>query len=220
MTRWENMMREKLFGFLAAGFLASCGSDNKEAPTPSLTGWTIGPIINGQNYSKGSDIDPMPTSTGYVFPLGPDTHVHYVTRPVYTLAGAHAITLTYRLDLPEGAAVVPSSNPIVGVPALITLYFQRAGDDWSGAGPFETYRWWATFATQTLQPGEHTITASMDGNWSAVMTSDRTKNPQAFQDAIAHADKVGFTLGGGTGYGHGVFATQPASFTILKFEVE
>jgi len=214
-------MTKRLVGLLAAVFLASCGSDNEPSAPPPYNpgGWTIGPIINGQNFSKGS-LDPMPTSSGYVFPLGPDTHVHYVTRPTGPLNNAQAIVLTYRLDLPEGASVLPTTNPLPGAPALITLYFQRAGDDWSGVGPFETYRWWATFATQTLEPGEHTIIARMDGNWSAVMTSDRNKNPQAFLDALAHASQVGFTLGGGTGYGHGVFATRPAAFTIEKFEVE
>jgi len=221
MTRilsWAIALSASVLIAMAMASISACSNDSSHSPPKPVEaslGWSIGPTINGINYSPGSS----PTLTGDSFPLGPNTHVHYVTRPTGPLSSASEITLTYRLDLPQGASVLPSTNPLPGAPALITLYFQRSGDDWSGVGPFETYRWWATFATQPLEPGEHTVSAKMAGNWSAVMNSDRSKNPAAFEDAMAHAARVGFTLGGGTGYGHGVFATAPATFTILKFEV-
>ena len=60
----------------------------------------------------------------------------------------------------------------------------------------------------------------IDGKWTAVETSSAQANPAAFRAALAEADQVGFVLGGGDGYGHGVFATGPARLTILSFKVE
>jgi hypothetical protein len=38
--------------------------------------------------------------------------------------------------------------------------------------------------------------------------------------ALAAADRVGFVLGCGDGYGHDVFATGPARLTVTDFRVE
>jgi hypothetical protein len=104
---------------------------------------------------------------------------------------------------------------------MITLYFQRFGDSWSGRGRYETYRWYATFATHSpLVPGEHEMVAPLDGLWTAVSTSSARSHPAAFRSALAAADQVGFVLGGGDGYGHGVFATGPARLIVTSFRVE
>ncbi len=62
--------------------------------------------------------------------------------------------------------------------------------------------------------------APLDGNWTAVQKSTARNNPAAFRAAIDAADRAGFVLGGGTGYGHGVFATGRARLTVLEFRVE
>lgn len=104
---------------------------------------------------------------------------------------------------------------------MITPYFQRSGDNWSGRGRFEAYRWYATFATHApIRPGTNEIVAPLDGLWTAVETSSARTNPAAFQAALARADQVGFVLGGGDGYGHGVFATGPARLIVTDFRVE
>jgi hypothetical protein len=104
---------------------------------------------------------------------------------------------------------------------MITLYFQRAGDNWSGRGRFETYRWYATFATQSpLAPGDHLMIAPLDARWTAVETSNAHGSAGAFRAALAAADQVGFVLGGGDGYGHGVFATGRARLIVTDFRVE
>jgi hypothetical protein len=64
------------------------------------------------------------------------------------------------------------------------------------------------------------MVAPLDGNWTAVQRSSARNNPAAFRAAIAASDQVGFVLGGGDGYGHGVTATGPARLTILDFRVE
>ncbi len=47
-----------------------------------------------------------------------------------------------------------------------------------------------------------------------------SSNPEAFRDALPEGDQVGFVLGGGDGYGHGVFATGRARLVVTDFRVE
>jgi hypothetical protein len=60
----------------------------------------------------------------------------------------------------------------------------------------------------------------LNGNWTAVETSSARTNPEGFRDAVANADQVGFVLGGGDGYGHGVYATGRARLVVTEFRVE
>lgn len=222
------MSRKFALAIVAASALAACGDDSKsheQTHTPpdvdiSNSLWTIGPIINGVSKSVNVPEHPTETPDGPAFSIPVNGSVHYVTMPTSSLSQATRIVLRYRVNLAPEAALHPVTEPTTG-PALITLYFQRRGDNWSGAGAYETYRWWATFATQTLEPGEHTLEASLvDAPWTAIQTSNATTSPEQFNAAKRNAQSVGFTLGGGSGYGHGVAATvSPAVFTILEFKV-
>jgi hypothetical protein len=145
--------------------------------------------------------------------------VNYVTFHHGSLAGKHRIVMRYRIEAAPGVQIFPRTAP--GSPSIITLYFQRRGDNWSGRGPFEAYRWYATFASQMpISPGTHTIVAPFSGRWTAVMTSNAYSNRYGFSDALANADQVGFVLGGGDGFGHGVYATGPARLIVTDFRVE
>ena len=127
--------------------------------------------------------------------------------------------MRYRIDADPGVRIEPITGP--GMPSIITLYFQRRGDDWSGTDEYETYRWYATFASQLpITSGEHQIIAPLNGNWTAIQTSSARNNPTAFSAALNQADEVGFVLGGGTGYGHGVFATGQARITVSAFTIQ
>ena len=211
---------------LATLLLAGC-SNRAQAVEPPPTHnprpdqWTIGPIIDGRDYSQRMPLHPTPDAGGawhIDLPQAPGS-VHYVTFRYGSLAGKKRIVMRYRIDAAPGVRVVPATAP--NLPSIVTLYFQRAGDDWSAAGPFEAYRWYATFASQMpVTPGEHEMVAPLDGNWTAVGKSTARNYPGAFRAAIEAADLVGFVLGGGTGYGHGVFATGRARLTMLEFRVE
>jgi hypothetical protein len=183
--------------------------------------WVIGPIIRGRNYSRGMPLHPSPgPGDGWHIdlPRAPGS-VHYVTFRHGSLAGKSRIVMRYRVEAAPGVRIAPRTSP--ASPSMITLYFQRGGDNWSARGRFETYRWYATFATHSpITPGEHEMVAPLDGNWTAVMTSSARSDPAAFRDALAAADQVGFVLGGGDGFGHGVFATGPARLVVTEFRVE
>ena len=216
-----------LFGATAItlAFLAAGGgvqaSVRPGIVAPDASAWTIGPIIRGRNYSVGMPLHPTPRRNGgwqIDLPRAPGS-VHYVTFPHGSLAGKRRIVMRYRVEADPGVRIVPPSAP--DGPSIITLYFQRGGDNWSGRGRFETYRWYATFASQSpISPGDHVMIAPLSGNWTAVERSSARSNPAAFGSAIAAADQVGFVLGGGDGYGHGVFATGPARIVVTDFRVE
>lgn len=185
---------------LAALILAGCG-DGDSNSSPSSGAWEIGPVIDGRNYSIG-----LPRSTDGSFEIGPNAEPHYVTRGSGSLAGKSAITLRYRVEGPEGTAFTPCAN--------ITLHFQARNDDWKTEG----YRWWATFASVPLTLGTHEITAPLDGNWTGTFTASAATNLDLFNDAKASAERVGFTFGNCTGYGHGARADRTVRFTIDSFE--
>jgi hypothetical protein len=211
---------------IAIAFLAACGGASEASQRAGRnhvepSAWTIGPIIRGRNYSQGMPLHPSPHPRGgwYIdLPRPPDS-VHYVTFAHGSLAGKSRIVMRYRIEAAPGVRIAPPSAPAGA--SMITLYFQRAGDNWSGRRRFETYRWYATFATQSpLRPGEHVMVAPLDGNWTAVETSSARGNPLAFREAVEAADQVGFVLGGGDGFGHGVFATGRARLIVTEFRVE
>ena len=144
--------------------------------------WTIGPIIRGRNYSVGVPLHPTPRRGGgwqIDLPRAPGS-VHDVTFRHGSLAGKRRIVMRYRIEAARGVRLLASSDG--RSPSMITLYFQRRGDNWSGRGRFETYRWYATFATQTpLTPGNHVMVAPLDGAWTAVETSRAPTSPAAFR---------------------------------------
>jgi len=210
---------------LAFVCLALCGgalqTGYSAGAARSPIAWTIGPIIKGRNYSVGMPLHPSPTARGewqIDLPRAPGS-VHYVTFRHGSLAGKRSIEMRYRIEAAPGVRIVPTTNP--ALPSIITLYFQRRGDTWSGRGQFETYRWYATFASRMpITPGDHVIVAPLDGAWTAVQTSTARTAPAAFRAAIADAEQVGFVLGGGDGYGHGVHATGRARLIVTSFRIK
>lgn len=180
--------------------------------------WEIGPVIAGENLSHNVPLHPVKTPEGLQIVMPTVDGVHYVTAPVASLASKAKIMVRYRVDADPGVKFVPSSD--ANAPAMISAYFQRKGDDWSAGGVYEAYRWFASFATHTpVTVGEHTIEASLYENWTAVLTSSRANNLKAFHDALDNPGRVGLVFGGGTGLGHGMYATGPASITLLSFEI-
>jgi hypothetical protein len=212
---------------LAIAPIAACG-ETEEVSAPrgphhlQPEKWTIGPIIRGRNYSPGMPLHPSSGPDGFriELPHAPAS-VHYVTFKHGPLTGKSRIAMRYRLEVDPGVRIVPTTDP--KLPSAITLYFQRSGDKWSGRGKYETYRWFATFATHwDLRAGEHVMVAPLDAAWSAIQTSTAASAPEALREAIANADQVGFVMGGGDGYGHGVHleGAGRARLIVTDFRIE
>lgn len=198
----------------------AAGQTRSTASAMNPNAWVIGPMIRGRSYSRGMPLHPSPgpgRAWHIDLPQAPGS-VHAVTFRHGSLAGKRRIVMRYRIEAAPGVQILSRTAP-VGT-GLITPYFQRAGDNWSARGRYEAYRWYGTFATKQAVPGEHVIIAPLNGNWTAVERSSALTNPAGFADAVANADQVGFVLGGGAGYGKGVYATGPARLVITDFRVE
>lgn len=183
--------------------------------------WSVGPIIDGRQYSRGMALRPKPHNGGgwYVDIPPPPGSVNYLTFRPGSLSGKRRIVMRYRVELTPGARLMPRKSPTA--PSMLTLYVQRRGDDWSAEGPFETYRWFASFAMHSpITAGDHVMTVPLDGNWTAVQSSTARTSPAAFRAALADAGEVGFVLGGGDGLGHGINASGPARLIVTSFRIE
>lgn len=203
-----------------AGVGAPAAAQSVSAATDA-TQWVIGPVIGRRNHSVGMPLHPTPRRGGGFqidLPQAPGS-AHYVTFRHGSLAGKKRIRMRYRVEADRGTRIVATTGP--NEPGIITPYFQRYGDNWRARGPFETYRWYGTFATKVLAPGSYEIVAPLTARWTAIETSNAHGAPRAFQEAIANADQVGFVLGGGTGYGHGVHVEGGrARLIVTDFRVE
>ena len=164
-------------------FSPAAATERRPTPSPppaasNPQAWTIGPIVRGRNYSKGVPLHPTARRGGgwQIDIPGAPGSVHAATFRHGPLAGKRRIVMRYRIEAARGARLLASSDG--RSPSMITLYFQRRGDNWSGRGRFETYRWYATFATRTpIVPGDHVMVAPLDGPWTAIETSKALTSP-------------------------------------------
>lgn len=206
---------------LAGGVCAAPAAAQGVSAAAEPGRWVIGPIIGRRNYSVAMPLHPTPRRGGGFhidLPNAPGS-AHYVTFRHGSLAGKRQIRIRYRVQVDPGARIVATTVP--KWPGLITPYFQRAGDNWTGRGRFETYRWYGTFATKVLEPGQFEIVAPLTSKWTAVETSNALTAPGRFRDAAVNADQVGFVLGGGDGFGHGVHVVGGrARLIVTDFQVE
>ena len=207
---------------ITMGFLAAIASAAAAATLPS-SAWDIGPTIRGKNYSQGMPRHPASTKTGWSFDFpfsdARAGHVHYVTFDPGSLAGKSRIVVRYRVDAARDVRFVPQESP--AQPATVSLVFQRAGDDWRARGRFEFYRWYSPPSTvRPIRPGEYEINVSLrDPGWISVLGRPPATNPEAFADALANANRVGLVFGSAGARGHGVYATGPARFTLVNFDI-
>jgi hypothetical protein len=169
-------------------------------PTPQpapVMGWAIGPVINGQNYSKE-----MPASTpdgNFVFPLSPGS-VNYVTKGY---SPGPSLSIDYEVI---GGPVKPEEVPEGA--ATIALYMECSDNDWQSDGG----RWW-TRTRGKLTPGRHALSVPVASDkW---VTVQNAHTPEMFAAAMPKVVRAGFTFGGPDGAGHGVFAVNPDTRFVL-----
>jgi hypothetical protein len=166
------------------------------APQPVVSGWAIGPVINGVNYSKN-----MPASSpdgSFNFP-GPSGSVNYVTKP-----GSFApARIEYEV---VGGPVSPEEVPTGK--ATLALYVECSDNDWNSDGG----RWW-TRGRGSLAPGRHVFEVPLvSDQW---VTVQNAHTPERFAIGLSRAVRVGYTFGGPDGAGHGVFSPGADTRFIL-----
>ena len=204
-------MKKLLF---VALLLSGCASGITNGISPSI------PFIGGPTWKVESG---LPTNGNSVdFTQSGPPFLNYLTKTVNGINGS-ALSINY--------TITTTGNPIfdyrtntnntcgAGSPGTVRLFFQRKGDDFSGAGLYQQYRYWSINGFQELNPGTNTITATLDpSQWSDVYGKKGSDFPDRFQAAINNAENVGVTFGGGCFYGHGVKVTGgTATFTVNSF---
>lgn len=163
-------------------------------------GWFAGPLAMGKNRSANV-VAAADGSFTFPAPAWGDGHVHYLTRRTGPVKGA--ITVRFRIEAEPGVAFVNDT----GGPASVSLYIAHKRNDWRGKMNHE--RLFGTVIP--LEPGDHTLSAD---EWVGV---HRTATTTDIADTMANAGRVGLVFGGGTGRGHGAFATGAARFVLLEF---
>lgn len=161
------------------------------------SGWRI-------EYSHGFPAVPPPHNGGWKidFPADPRATLHYVM-----LYGRRELrdSLTLRVRV-EGGPFVAQEYP--ENPAKITLMLQRRG--MKLAEP--SHRFYSSAAIP-LTPGEHTLTVPLTiEHWSDVFGG---QDPGAFRAAL-EPEAIGVLFGSDGGRGHGVYAVQGGSLTLLE----
>lgn len=153
------------------------------------------------------------------FPKKPGL-VGYCVRSGIKLTGKTAIHWKFRI---EGNAVFAPYHPEQeGKPCKTRLYFQRAGDDYSGSvGKYEFYRWWGNGAVQVLANQSFNVTVPLDpAQWGSVYGKTGVQAGVFWDQALANVVLMGFTFGGASFAGHGVVLESGAStFALESYDI-
>lgn len=191
------------------------------AALPPAGAWEIGPWVRGRNYSVGMPPSPSPAPRGglaFEFPIAGRGQIDALTIDPGPLAGARQITVRYRVDAASATRFFADETP--GEAATVSLYFQQRGDTWSGRGRYGSYRWYAPGnAVLPLTPGTHTMTVRFDEIWTNVNGQPNSSDPQGYSAALQDTARIGFAFGSAARRSHGVFASGPARFTLLGFDI-
>ena len=172
-------------------------------------------------YSTGVSLKAAPGQEfAFDFPRPPGS-VHYITKPV--TAAAHSAARAAFTIATKGEPAFDyrtAADNTCDRPAAVHLLLQRQGDDMSGKGRYEFYRWWSK-AAAVLQEGSATLDVALKpGLWTSVFGKSGDADPGAFAAAIADLGNVGVTFGGGCFFGHGVrILNGSAVFTMHRFTV-
>jgi len=186
-------------------------------------------------YSPGMPAHPTAVEGGWYFDFpapncgGADVcSVHYVTTPV-------RMSLTTSGHVNAVFQVTTTGTPVFNYqlnwdntcdyPAHVRFYLQRKGDDLSGQGEYEFYRWFSNEVAYELAAGSASLTASLTPDqWTSVFgkKGDYDSTAKAgFVQALQNLANVGFVFGGGCFYGHGVNVSGgTARFTLLQYSIE
>lgn len=212
-------MVRKLFSFaLGAATLAATAA----AAMPPASEWEIGPWARGKNYSVNMPATPSVGPNGSLvvdFPRAGHGEWDALTTGVYPLKGYERVIVKYRIDAAPGTRFVAVEDARTA--PTISLYFQRARDNWTARGKYASYRWYAPkHKLMPITPGEHTISIRFDDRWTNVAHRPNSEHSRAYEAALAKTARFGFAFGTPLLRSHGVAATGEARFTLLSVEFE
>lgn len=163
--------------------------------------------------------EPTVTNGSFAFPSGGQIAGYFYTQFPTAPQVGQTLTLNYTVtannpvwvQAPYGAGATDTNPP------TLHLFVWRRGDDLSCQGNYADYR---LFAGRTaLVPGAgQTISIPLTTiSW----TGCYGKNPVNIQDELSNLLGAGFTFGGQSFAGHGIYLSSgSATFTINSFKVQ
>lgn len=179
-------------------------------PPHKVAGWYAGPIIKHwlcyrKNYSKAT-LEPSPNG---VLQCDLIEGLDALCLSVNKLSGS--FTIEYELS----GTVTPTESPS---DPLISVAFQRRGDNWTAEGKYQHYRWYAV-QTNVMVPGRASLTVNFDEpTWTDVYGAGTMLFGDFFEEAKANPSTLFITFGGAGGRSHGV--AGPALFKLLSVSYE
>ena len=210
-------------------------------PAPPPAGGAISMAASAWVFQFGAAVpaNPIQTRAGWYFDFPADCAInptlgykqcsvnYLVTGFGGTIADGKTISMNYQIDV-TGSPVFnylinPNNTCGSGSPGTVRLYFQQVGDNLSGNGTYEFYRWFSTPAT--LAPGSNTLSVVLAGaHWISVY-GKAGNDPAAaagFAAAIANIANIGMVFGGGCFASHGVNiqGSGTARFTVNSYGIE
>lgn len=140
--------------------------------------------------------------------------IHYVTRG---LNSGESMTGWMHIEysiVGDGVLV-----PTEGTDPRLALYFQRQNDDWLAEGMTASYRWFSK-SRPALAYGDFSFTVPLEYKYWVPVVNSEYNTEAVFHNARTQTRRVGFTLGGSSGAGHGVCVkTGAAKFIVKNFEI-
>lgn len=186
------------------------GASATTSGTVAATGWSI---TNSSNMP--AQMTPVADGT-YFFDFPNQNGVHYVVERAPSLQLGQLVTLSFNVS--GGGTVLP----VQGATAQVSLFMQRRGDNLTGSGAYQQYRYWHQPAAP-LVSGDGTISCTLTPDqWTDVFGTPGTDFPNQFADCVANAEMIGMTFGdpGAGAAGHGCYvANGQARFTLKSFTI-
>jgi hypothetical protein len=200
--------------FLATVLLLAACNDKKPQPPviPQLgcVGWTINPLVNGVAYGPLSCSD----SGSFTFPVCPSPPsrtdgTHTLVRPSGLLVPGATVTADF--EIVGAGAFVGAQEQASG--AMVSLFLQRAGDNWSGAGPYTDYRAYS-IKDIPLSNGRYQLSVPLvRDQWTSVQDPG---TEQGFAELLQNVERIGVVFGTyQSGRAHGVCPDNASSQFIL-----
>ena len=163
---------------------------------------------------------PSVSDVGWQFEFPTQNGVHYLTTSQHPASASTSISASIEvatIGTPFFEYHTEASNTC-DAPASVRLFVQRRGDNMSGDGAYEFYRWWSRSAAYVLSTGSIVLVGDLTdpSQWTSVFGKSGDTNEPSFRAALADLGDVGFTFGGGCFYGHGVYVTPNTGGAIFK----
>jgi hypothetical protein len=160
--------------------------------------------------------EPAISNGAFTFPGPSGVAGYFYTKPPATIAQGQTVTLVYSIDgsTPEWGVNDATDVP----PATMHLFLWRSGDDLSCNGAMASYRFWAPSGVTLKLGDDQTLTSVLDPSvWTNCYGEHDTGG---FAGALENAMGIGFTFGGKSFFGHGVYLSSgSATFKVSSYTV-